>query len=93
MEFNQHNHDAGAVNNITIGPRRKKNSWEFELPPGCVEQDFTGAAHDALLTMVDSWQADSLKRALLAAIRRHGATHNQRVLLENARDEVFREQQ
>lgn len=64
--------------------QRKANHWQFELPPGCVEMDFTGAAHDALVTMIDHSDAEKLKRAILATIQKYGATNNQRMLFQSA---------
>lgn len=86
MTFNQINRNAGDVNNA--GPFRKPNSWEFELPPECVERDFTGASHGALLAFIEEQDAVALKRAVVEQITAHGVTHNQRALLQRACESI-----
>jgi len=55
-----------------------------QLPPDCVERDFTGTSDDALQKLVQETCPRKLKEGLLAQIREHGVTHNQRAILRNA---------
>jgi hypothetical protein len=55
-----------------------------ELPPDCVERDFTGTSDDALQALLADTCPRKLKEGIIAQIREHGATHNQRALVRNA---------
>lgn len=65
------------------GPTRETDG-SIKLPPQCIEADFTGAAHDALLSLIRSMDPKDLVDGIVAAIERHGATNNQRELIHAA---------
>jgi hypothetical protein len=71
-------------------PQRKTGSYGFELPPDCLENDFTGASHDAFIVMIRSKDPRDLIEAVIEQIEKHGVTHNQRAIFQNACEQIVR---
>ena len=68
-------------------------TWDRPLPIGCVEQDFVGSSHQAMLEFLQLPEItpEAFYRHLQQLIRERGLTHNQRELVQVVAERAFHE--